>query len=433
MFQRTRWTSAKRLIFGSLLCLSQDGFDKISLFAVVTDRDEIEKAGEFRIEFLPDSQRAFDQLANKKTPFIAVESTAYFESYKHVLKGIQELSESEFAFAKHIVRVETDVAPPAYTSMEMLYRFIAADKEVTKLVSVFRNCKNWPSAEELGFNESQFEAYKMALTKEFAVIQGPPGTGKTFIGLKIVEMLLDNLYGISSTDQETTDSGLTISDRTMSWRERRPKRLNQVLIVCYTNHALDQFLEGMLKFCSIEDMVRVGSRSKSERLESCNLKKRTTKSTGQLGISFFQYREELHSFINGKTIEKALAEMKSTKEAILMYEHPGLFEDFPEFFSQLAYYAAELKDQNKDGDAMVHWLNIDSATDLEESPEMKQESGSMSPTSRLSEDFIEIEGDRELASRKLDLDDDDDDDDSEWQKSSSSTRSSGKCIIFEKI
>jgi len=30
----------------------------------------------------------------------------------------------------------------------------------------------WPPAEEMGFNQSQYEAYKTALTKEFVVIQG---------------------------------------------------------------------------------------------------------------------------------------------------------------------------------------------------------------------------------------------------------------------
>ena len=45
--------------------------------------------------------------------------------------------------------------------------------------------RSWPSAEQLDLDNSQLEAVKMALTKEFAVIQGPPGTGKTYIGLKV--------------------------------------------------------------------------------------------------------------------------------------------------------------------------------------------------------------------------------------------------------
>ncbi len=44
---------------------------------------------------------------------------------------------------------------------------------------------HWPSKEQLGLDESQYKALKIALTKEVAVIQGPPGTGKTFIGLKV--------------------------------------------------------------------------------------------------------------------------------------------------------------------------------------------------------------------------------------------------------
>ena len=45
--------------------------------------------------------------------------------------------------------------------------------------------RNWPSMEQLGLDESQYEALKIALTREVAVIQGPPGTGKTFLGLKV--------------------------------------------------------------------------------------------------------------------------------------------------------------------------------------------------------------------------------------------------------
>ena len=43
----------------------------------------------------------------------------------------------------------------------------------------------WPSKEQLGLDQSQYEALQTALTKEVAVIQGPPGTGKTFLGLKV--------------------------------------------------------------------------------------------------------------------------------------------------------------------------------------------------------------------------------------------------------
>lgn len=43
-----------------------------------------------------------------------------------------------------------------------------------------------------------------------------------------------------------------------------------LLCVCYTNHALDQFLEALLSK-GITSIVRIGSRSKSQQLENYNL------------------------------------------------------------------------------------------------------------------------------------------------------------------
>ena len=43
-----------------------------------------------------------------------------------------------------------------------------------------------------------------------------------------------------------------------------------ILVVCYTNHALDQFLEGIHQFHP-KGIVRVGGRSESEILKACSL------------------------------------------------------------------------------------------------------------------------------------------------------------------
>lgn len=67
------------------------------------------------------------------------------------------------------------------------------------------------------------------------------GTGKTYVGLRIIEALINNVN---------------------HW---------PILIVCCTNHALDQFLEGILEFCDANELIRIGGGSKSEILEQCNL------------------------------------------------------------------------------------------------------------------------------------------------------------------
>ncbi|KAH8063396.1 Nfx1-type zinc finger-containing protein [Aureococcus anophagefferens] len=94
-----------------------------------------------------------------------------------------------------------------------------------------------------------FEAYrwldalKHGLTRSLAVVQGPPGTGKTHVGLAIARHLLLNGAGA---------------------------RGKPLLVVCYTNHALDAFLEGVLEF--EPNVIRVGGRSKSEKLADHNLR-----------------------------------------------------------------------------------------------------------------------------------------------------------------
>ena len=65
------------------------------------------------------------------------------------------------------------------------------------------------------------------------------------------------------------DTGTELIDDDLDERallsERRP-----ILVVCYTNHALDQFLEGIHHFHP-QGIVRIGGRSQSEVLRACGL------------------------------------------------------------------------------------------------------------------------------------------------------------------
>lgn len=135
-------------------------------------------------------------------------------------------------------------------------------------------------------NESQLTALKHSLTRQFSVVQGPPGCGKTFIGLQIIATLLMNI-----------DS--------------------QILIVCYTNHALDQFLTGILKFT--DSIVRVGNQSKSDALDCFNIKQLCENgiTDKRVKTSLFKlkgaYAEAVQEF---NDIQKHLANAKETDESI---------------------------------------------------------------------------------------------------------------------
>ncbi|XP_057863079.2 uncharacterized protein LOC131071300 [Cryptomeria japonica] len=91
-------------------------------------------------------------------------------------------------------------------------------------------------------DDSQEAAIRHGLSKKLAIIQGPAGTGKTFVGLFITEQLLASM-----------------------------KLNGPIIVVCYTNRALDQFLEGIYKYET--SLVRLGTGSKSQVLQQCSLER----------------------------------------------------------------------------------------------------------------------------------------------------------------
>ena len=302
----SRWAHSKRLLYGSFLCLSKDNF-KTMLFATVCDRDPMKvKKGRIDVRFI-ENQDVFG-IERRHCVYQMVESPAYFEAYRYVLKGLQELDETTLPFKKYLVECSGEVDPPEYLrrdeSEEPVYYDLGEALHMlhlsnsTSTVPVLKP-EAWPSVEGLPLNKSQLEALKTAITTEFSVIQGPPGTGKTYVGAKIVRCLLDNR------------------------RAWDPHQTSPMLMVCYTNHALDQFLEKVLEFLPSRKIIRVGGRCKSDKLENCNLKK-------------FTYRYKLRGK-REEVDEKLLQndkEMKMSKQQLAKADHQLLeFEDVEQLIS----------------------------------------------------------------------------------------------------
>lgn len=84
-----------------------------------------------------------------------------------------------------------------------------------------------------------------------------------------------------------------------------------ILIVCYTNHALDQFLEGILKFCGQDDLIRIGGKSQSESLQNLNLSN---------VIKAKRNEHQISQYIHHGRFESA-AQMKKYQERISQLEH----------------------------------------------------------------------------------------------------------------
>ncbi|XP_054748296.2 NFX1-type zinc finger-containing protein 1-like isoform X1 [Lytechinus pictus] len=260
-----RWQSSKRLIYGSLVILSPDDF-KTLVFGTVANRKPDDLAKGF-IEIKLERDKEIAEIFTEKT-FIMAESSAYFEAYRHVLSRIQDVTEQSLPLTDYIISASPMVHAPAYirnnVSIEYDLSPLVSDdvpnaKQTAMRIKTVRilDDREWKRLGNTGLDESQLRAVKAALTQEMTVIQGPPGTGKTYIGLKIVHTLLQNKH----IWKEGRDFALAGTTR----RTNKP-----ILLVCYTNHALDQFLEGVAAYNS-EGIVRVGGRSSSEALKRFNL------------------------------------------------------------------------------------------------------------------------------------------------------------------
>lgn len=97
----------------------------------------------------------------------------------------------------------------------------------------------------LTLDRGQCQALVSALTQEFSLIQGPPGTGKSYLGVQLIRVLLAC---------------------------KHKAKLGPIVIFCYTNHALDQFLMH-LKHVGITKFIRIGGQSRTPEIDGHNLRK----------------------------------------------------------------------------------------------------------------------------------------------------------------
>jgi AAA domain len=300
------WENSKRLQPDSLLCLLDTSGDGFIVFCVVTGDDRETKTS---TEF-PEAQVAMNfQMDNYKSAKLSGHSTkAYIRlklvssdtdtvqqildrfptdigptgrsgmilvefpgillpAFEPTLKALQTMKrKGDLPFAelltppKSTIKKTVDVPPPAY-AQQRGFTFnlqpIMDSKEPlhlqpTKPFDLSKLQKASP------LDDLQAEAVARALRTRLALIQGPPGTGKSYCGVAIIRILLHN-------DQ----LGAAFEDGVVN---KFNPNLGPILAVCYTNHALDQLLEHLVK-AGVDKIIRMGSQSKSEVLKPLNLNK----------------------------------------------------------------------------------------------------------------------------------------------------------------
>ena len=118
---QTNWERSKKLMFGSLVCLSSDFFTRCCLIGTVCERD-IKKLTKESILYLKFDIKSnielgldLSNLPNMDETYLMLETSAYFEAYKHVLKALvsfQKDGEEKFPFKENLVFCQNKIIPP---------------------------------------------------------------------------------------------------------------------------------------------------------------------------------------------------------------------------------------------------------------------------------------------------------------------------------
>ena len=426
--RRVRWQATKRLIFGSLLCLSKDNFNNL-IFATVSNRDpKMLAEGELDVHFEHDLEEM-----GTITPtdvFTMAETTSYFEAYRHVLGGLQNIDDDSLPFQQYLVHGHKSVEAPSYVmaNREKIINFVSLcdeqessdDEDGFQVQSPLERARRrrnrdkwqsvkllesdtWPTKEELKLDDTQYDALQAALTKELAIIQGPPGTGKTYIGLKIVKILLKN-RSLWTQRNERLRYRLAALDINLN-DERNLE--SPILVVCYTNHALDQFLEGISEFCKT-GIVRVGGRSKCEAMKKFSMRtlRQEMRSRSAVPEAVFRGRRDAQAKMRSleSEMDRVTSQLESCEKGIL---HEQVLQNFmlDRHYNDLAslYNMQGYQGYHQRQSLIIDWLGLG---DLATEQDYANQNEALAEEE---EEEIEVEEDAQIAEgqRVLDLDDED--------------------------
>ncbi|KAI7185804.1 hypothetical protein KC352_g22535, partial [Hortaea werneckii] len=178
-------------------------------------------------------------------------------AFQPTLRAMQRLSETlEIPFADVLAPVSTtanptrdiEIQPPNYANRPG-FAFDLSAVTTSGVALRFTPGRDIEGvavelAQHSSLDHGQAKAVVASLSRSLALIQGPPGTGKSYTGVQLIKILLAHKKACS---------------------------LGPILCVCFTNHALDQSLERLLDE-GVSNIVRIGGRSKSDRLADVNLR-----------------------------------------------------------------------------------------------------------------------------------------------------------------
>ncbi|KAF8523920.1 P-loop containing nucleoside triphosphate hydrolase protein [Hysterangium stoloniferum] len=230
--------------------------------------------------------------------------TAVF-AYEPILKALQEKKELPFSRELLLWSEGSSTWPPESAPLELIHAL--------KLDPFLDLQPYLSTSKSIKLGGAQAAAFLTGLTQRVSLIQGPPGTGKSFIGALLAKAL--HKY----TEQK-------------------------ILVVCFTNHALDQFLEDLMDIGIPEDcMVRLGGKS-TTRTEKLALRAQSRDMTHRkVDYTLIRLLHAESDDLAARMVNvfKEYQRFNPSKNLNMVLQH--LEFDYPE------YYAAFLVPESSDG------------------------------------------------------------------------------------
>lgn len=276
----------RRLLPGSLVVLTHDKLITGEVCTVVRLAEFPPEDG-FICLRLADTNRVHDvngnttatlgPVKNIYATYTILESSVYWETHTHSLHALQKLQDgaNDNGLNANCLFRSLRCLPPVAEGAAN-----AGGQFLQKPLMAFDRS----AIEKFTFDESQHMAFEHIFSHPAPIVQGPPGTGKSYIGVTALRTMLRegahcehharSYAAVHNNDNNNNQPNIVGDEDDFEQRIRRNDRATApILVVCYTNHALDAFLTDLIDAepllfsnSNLKNLIRLGYRSKSERL-----------------------------------------------------------------------------------------------------------------------------------------------------------------------
>ncbi|KAH8824642.1 P-loop containing nucleoside triphosphate hydrolase protein [Flagelloscypha sp. PMI_526] len=222
----------KMLRHQSFMCVMVDG-EIISFGTLHRDEDQLSKPLPIVVLQMEATRMLEHTLSRLKTAQkvqLAQIDTGIF-AYEPVLRALQSMH--SLPLCEELLMWDPDPDPSISITPPRLH-LPGSLQNIVSTIQQNPTCDIAPyldTPKTIKLDQAQASSLLAGLTQTVSLIQGPPGTGKSFIGALLGKFI----------HKYTQD---------------------QILVVCFTNHALDQFLEDLIGIgIPASDIVRLGGKS----------------------------------------------------------------------------------------------------------------------------------------------------------------------------